>query len=89
MLNTYIKNVGSTQTLMGNNCNPHIEELDWNANYDGNRAKVLINVNLDGNRKMYNYTLDNADLANMLNVNSVQIPLDKRLRMDFKKMFRL
>jgi len=85
MLNTYIKNCGSTPALMANNCNAHVEEYAINTNYDGNRAKVLINLNLDGNRKMYHYTLDNADLANMLNINSIQMPLDRRLKNDFKK----
>ena len=91
MLNTYIKNVGSTQTLIGNNCGAHVQEMDWNADYDGNQAKILVNTNLDGNRKMFHYTLDNADLANMLNINSIKKPLDMRLKMDLKKprVFRL
>ena len=85
MLNTYIKNVGSTQTLIGNNYGAHVEELDWNADYDGNQAKILLNTNSDGHRKIYHYTLDNADLANMLNINSVKQPLEMRLKTDFKK----
>jgi hypothetical protein len=85
MLNTYIKNVGSTQTLIGNNHGAHIEEFDWNADYDGNQAKILVNTNSDGNRKIYHYTLDNADLADMLNINSVKKPLEMRLKKDFKK----
>jgi hypothetical protein len=91
MLNTYIKNVGSTQTLIGNNCGAHVQEMEWNADYDGNQAKILVNTNLDGKRKMVHYTLDNADLANMLNINSVKKPLDMRLKMDLKKpqVFRL
>jgi hypothetical protein len=91
MLNTYIKNVGSTQTLIGNNCGAHVQEMDWNADYDGNQAKILVNTNLDGKRKMFHYTLDNADLANMLNIDSVKRPLDMRLKMDLKKpqVFRL
>jgi hypothetical protein len=83
--NTYIKNVGSTQTLIGNNCGAHIKELDWNADYDGNKAKILLNTNSDGNRKIYHYTLDNADLANMLNIHSVKQPLEIRLKKDLKK----
>lgn len=83
--NTYIKNVGSTQTLIGNNCGANVEELNWNADYDGNQAKILLNTNSDGHRKMYHYTLDNMDLANMLNINSVSQPLEMRLRKDLKK----
>ena len=85
MLNTYIKNTGSTQTLIGNNCNRHVEQVDWNAAYDGNKAKVMVNINSDGKENEYHYTLDNGDLANMLNLNSVNIPLHKRLKQDFRK----
>jgi hypothetical protein len=85
MLNTYIKNVGSTQTLIGNNCGNHVEKLDWDADYDGNRANVLVKSDSDGKKKMFHFTLDNGDLANMLNINSVNMPIDKRLKMDFKK----
>ena len=31
--NTYIKNVGSTQTIIGNNCGNHVQEIDWNASH--------------------------------------------------------
>ena len=83
MLNTYIKNVGSAQTIIGNRCNNHVEELDWKADYDGDKAKVLLRTNTDGHKKKYNLTLDNADLANLLNVDSVNMPIHKRLKSDF------
>jgi len=89
MLNTYIKNVGSTQTIVGNRCQNHVEKIDWNADYDGDRAKILIKTNSDGDKEKYQFTLDNTDLANLLNIDSVNIPIHKRLKADFKKpLFR-
>ena len=85
MLNTYIKNVGSSQTTIGNRCQNHMEKVDWNADYDGNKAKIFIKKNIDGNKQKYHFTLDNADLANLLNINSVNMPIHKRLKTDFKK----
>jgi hypothetical protein len=85
MLNTYIKNVGSTQTIIGNRCQNHVEEMDWNADYDGNKAKIRIRTNSDGNKGRYHFTLDNSDLANLLNVDSINMPIHKRLKADFKK----
>jgi len=85
MLNTYIKNVGSTQTIIGNRCQNHMEEIDWSADYDGDQAKIRIRTNSDGNKKRYHFTLDNSDLANLLNIDSVNIPIHKRLKADFKK----
>ena len=83
--NTYIKNVGSTQTIIGNNCSNHVQEIDWNAKYDGDQAKILVKTNSDGRKNMYHYTLDNADLADMLNIDSVNTPIHIRLKKDFKK----
>ena len=83
--NSYIKNVGSTQTIIGNRCQSHVQEMDWNADYDGDRAKVLLRTNTDGNKHKYQFTLDNDDLANILNIDSVNIPIHKRLKSDFKK----
>jgi hypothetical protein len=83
--NSYIKNVGSTQTIIGNRCQSHVQEMDWNADYDGDRAKVLLRTNTDGDKHKYQFTLDNDDLANILNIDSVNIPIHKRLKTDFKK----
>jgi len=85
MLNTYIKNVGSTQTIIGNRCQNHMEEMDWNADYNGDKAKIRIRINSDGNKGKYHFTLDNSDLANLLNIDSVNMPIHKRLKSDFKK----
>jgi hypothetical protein len=85
MLNTYIKNVGSTQTIIGNRCQNHVEKIDWDAGYDGDRAKILIKTNSDGDKEKYYFTLDNTDLANLFNIDSVNMPIHKRLKSDFKK----
>jgi hypothetical protein len=81
----YIKNEGSTKSLIRNNRKKHIEELKWNANYDGNQANIRIKTNNDGEKHRYKYTLDNNDLVEMLNMNSVDMPLHKRLQKDFSR----
>lgn len=85
MLNTYIKNIGSSQTIIGNSCKNHMEEIDWDADYDGDKAKILIRTNSDGDKQKYHFTLDNADLANLLKIDSVNMPIHKRLKADFRK----
>jgi hypothetical protein len=85
MLNTYIKNRGLTQTLLHKNNRNHFNETNWDADYDGNIANISVTSNTDGNKNTYNVTLDNEDLANILNVPSVSMPIDKRLQMDFSE----
>jgi hypothetical protein len=83
MLNTYIKNRGLTQTLVHTNNRNHFNETNWDADYDGDIANISVTSNMDGNKNTYNVTLNNEDLANILNVPSVSMPIDKRLQMDF------
>jgi hypothetical protein len=83
MLNTYIKNRGLTQTLIHTNNRNQFNETNWDADYDGNVANISVTSNTDGNKKRYNISLDNEDLANILNVPSINMPIDKRLQLDF------
>lgn len=85
MLNTYIKNIGATQSFIHNNNKNKFSEMNWDSDYDGNVANILVNSNNNGKRHQYNISLDNNDLANLLNVPSVSTPIDKRLKMDFKR----
>lgn len=83
MLNTYIKNRGITQTIIKDNGNNHINQVNWDADYDGNIANVSLDSNTNGNKEHYVLKLNNDDLANMLNMSSVNTPIHKRLEMDF------
>ena len=85
MLNTYIKNRGLTQTLVHNNGNNRFNQVNWDADYDGNIANISVTSNTNGNKKHFDVSLDNQDLASILNVPTVNMPLDKRLQNDFSK----
>jgi hypothetical protein len=84
MLNTYIKNRGLTQTIIHKNNQNQFNEINWDAIYDGNNANISVNSNKNGRQNNFNISLDNQDLANILNVPSVNMPLHKRLQMDFE-----
>jgi hypothetical protein len=85
MFNTYIKSKGLTQTIIHNNNNnfDQINELNWDANYDGNMANISFTSNVNGNKEHFDVSLDNQDLASILNVPSVNIPLEERIKIDF------
>lgn len=86
MLDTYIKNRGTTKTIIHNNNHNDVKEMKWDAKYDGDVAKVSLDLKNNGKVKHYNIKLDNSDLAKIFNIDSVNLPLDKRLKRDFKKM---
>jgi hypothetical protein len=85
MLGTYIKNRGMTKTIIHSNNKNNTNEIKWDADYDGNVANISINSNNDGIHDKYHFSLDNQDLANLLNIDTVQLPLEQRLKRDFKK----
>jgi len=88
MLGTYIKNKGMTKTIIHANNKNKTNEIKWDADYDGNLANVSINSNNNGVHDKVHFTLNNQDLANILNVNTVNLPLEQRLKRDFKKNTR-
>lgn len=85
MLNTYIKNRGITNTIVYDNNHKHINEINWDANYDGDVANLSLTTNNDGKYEQFNVTLNNNDLAEILNYPSVNTPIHKRLETDYMK----
>jgi hypothetical protein len=88
MLNTYVKNRGITQTIIHNNNRNSFNEINWDADYDGELANINVSSNTNGNKELYNISLDNDDLVKILTIPSINIPLEKRLKMDFNKRYQ-
>jgi len=81
MLN--IQNKGVTQTILSENGKIYKNKLDWDATYDGKHAKVSIHSNEDGTKKHMDILLTNQDLSQLLSMPAIDIPIHKRLQMDF------
>ena len=85
MLDTYIKNRGMTKTIVHNNNRNTINETNWDADYDGDVANISLDLTKNGRNKHLDFKFTNDDLANMLSIPSVNQPIHKRLKMDFRK----
>ena len=83
MLNTYIKNIGKTKTIIYDNNHNHINEINWDADYDGDVANLSLTTNNDGKNEQFEVSLNNDDLAKILNYPSVNTPIHKRLEYDY------
>jgi len=84
MLDTYIKNKGITKTIIHNNSNvAKVNEIQWDADYDGNMAHLNVDINEDGRREKFNLQMDNDDIAAILNIPSMKGSLEDRLERDF------
>ena len=84
MLDTFIKNRGETTTLIHNNKHNDISKINWDAEYDGDIANVSLDLNTNGRNEHFDIQLDNDDLADILNIPTVNTPIDKRLKYDFR-----
>ena len=81
----YIANKGANQTKIYNNPdNYKMNDIKWDANYDGKVADIKLDINNNGEKKNVHFNLNNEDLAELLNVPSVGEDLQKRLKNDFK-----
>jgi len=80
---SYIQNYGFTKTLFQDNQNVLQNEIKWKGDYDGNIAVIDVDINDNGNREVVSMQLDNNDLRQLFGIQSVEIPLEKRLINDF------
>ena len=83
MLNTFIKTKGVTKTIIHNNNKNYINELNWDADYDGEKANISLDIDENGTKGHLNMKMNNDELAELLNIPSESTMLDKRLYNDF------
>jgi hypothetical protein len=83
MLETFIKNKGTTKTIIHNNNKNYYNEIQWDADYDGKQAKLSLDIDKDGSKEHMDIKINNDELAELLNIPSENNMLDKRLYNDF------
>lgn len=82
-MSSYIQNYGFTKTLIQDNHNILQNEMKWQGDYNGKIANIDVNINDNGYREFISMQLDNNDLRNLLGIQPVNIPIEKRLINDF------
>ena len=83
MLDTFIKNKGTTKTIIHNNNKNYYNQVDWDADYDGEKAKISLDIDENGQKGHVEMKMNNDELAELLNIPSENSMLDKRLYRDF------
>ena len=82
-MSSYIRNVGITKSFIQDNNKKSLKEIEWMGEYDGKEANIQLHINDNGKKEDKNLTLDKEDLMNLLNMKTVNIPLEERLFHDF------
>jgi len=83
MLDTFIKNKGITKTIIHNNNKNYYNEVNWDADYDGEKAQISLDIDENGKKGHIEMKMNNDELAELLNIPSENSMLDKRLYRDF------
>ena len=83
--NTWIENAGFTETLYQENGKKRHNTANWDLKYDGDQAHIEFGLNNNGKKEQVHMHLTNDDIMKLLEMNSVPIPLEKRLTNDFLK----
>jgi hypothetical protein len=83
--NTWIENAGFTETLYKENGKKRHNTAKWDLKYDGDQAHIDFGLNNNGKKEQVHMHLTNDDIMKLLEMNSVPIPLEKRLTNDFLK----
>ena len=82
-MQSYIENKGITKTTINNHGNKDENEIKWKANYDGKNADIKVNFSKNCKKNKMHLQLNNNDLASILGIRPIPIPLEKRLSSDF------
>ncbi len=81
----FIKSYGVSNNFIkrSDNDDLYINKLKWVGKYDGKKADIDLDINNNGQKQHYDIELDNDEIQNLLNIHSVNKPLDNRLLEDF------
>jgi len=80
---TYIKTMGSAKAYVQHGMHRNANEVSWDVDYNGDNADIDLDIDYNGETTHYKAVLSNEDLANLLNIPSVNEPLENRLQNDF------
>jgi hypothetical protein len=78
-----IENAGFTETVYQENGTRKQNAASWDLKYDGNKAHIDLGLNNNGKKENVHMNLTNDDIMKLLEINSIPIPLEKRLTNDF------
>jgi hypothetical protein len=75
--------MGSAKAYIQRGMQRDAKEVSWDVDYNGDNADIDLDIGSNGEMTHYKAVLSNEDLANLLNIPSVNQPLENRLQNDF------
>ena len=75
--------MGSAKAYIQRGMHRDAKQVNWDVDYNGDNADIDLDIGTNGEMTHYRAVLSNEDLANLLNIPSVNEPLENRLQNDF------
>jgi len=75
--------MGSANAYIQYGMHRDAKEVCWDVDYNGDNADIDLDIGTNGETTHYKAVLSNEDLAHLLNIPSVNEPLENRLQNDF------
>tara|TARA_B100001989_G_scaffold253356_1_gene240390 strand:+ start:7710 stop:8345 length:636 start_codon:yes stop_codon:yes gene_type:complete len=88
MSKIYMKSQGQQYSSSINNGEEQVNSVNWDANYDGDKAVVNVDSNIDGKKKREKKVLTNKDLDAMFSIPAVDESIADRITADFLQPHR-
>ena len=79
-----ITNKGYAETTLVNNNKRLTNKSNWVGTYDGENGNLDLETETNGHKNNINIEFTNKDLENLLSMQTVEEPIEKRLRNDFE-----
>ena len=89
--NRFIKSYGVSNNFVKKSNNKDeifINKVKWIGNYDGKKADIDLDINNNGEKKHYDIELNNEQIKDILNMHSVNKPLEDRLLEDYLSEYK-
>ena len=75
----YVQTIGSSETYVKNNNKKSESKIKWMGDYNGEDAKLQVDINNDKKRKVYNFKMNNEQLSHLLGMPPANMSLESQM----------
>ena len=75
----YVQTIGTSETYVKNKNRKSESKIKWMGDYNGEDAKLQVDVNNDNKRKVYNFKMNNQQLGHLLGMPPANMSLEAQM----------